>query len=228
MRVHRRTAVCLALDLLLILVLVRTGPGAAVAHDALLDPGRWFVQVSPDAAVVTVLGVLCWFALLWIAVGLLLVSVATTPGAAGRLADALATQVVPTALRRAATLALGLSVGTARSLPGRPHPVWIGRSRQLPQARRRSPAVTRPHLLRRVHRAAAGLRPPAEQRRHPIRRGSRAAGPDREPRLASHARPSRRHRRSRPDRDVQSPRRIRPPAPRRSGCLGTGRPRPIR
>ena len=113
MRVHRRTAVCLALDLLLILVLVRTGPGAAVAHDALLDPGRWFVQVSPDAAVVTVLGVLCWFALLWIAVGLLLVSVATTPGAAGRLADALATQVVPTALRRAATLALGLSVGTA-------------------------------------------------------------------------------------------------------------------
>ncbi len=113
MRVHRRTAVCLALDLLLILVLVRTGPGAAVAHDALVDPGRWFVQVSPDAAVVTVLGVLGWFALLWIAVGLLLVSVATTPGAAGRLADALATQVVPTALRRAATLALGLSVGTA-------------------------------------------------------------------------------------------------------------------
>src|SRR6266496_1683243 len=105
MRVHRRTAVCLALDLLLILVLVRTGPGAAVAHDALVDPGRWFVQVSPDAAVLTVLGVLCWFALLWIAVGLLLVSVATTPGAAGRLADALATQVVP--------LALGLSVGTA-------------------------------------------------------------------------------------------------------------------
>jgi hypothetical protein len=108
-----RMAAWLAIDLVLMGLLGWAGPDPLALGAALADPQGWVDQVGPDTAVVMTAGLLCWAMLLWVTVGLLLVASAAAPGAMGRIADAFAGCLVPAALRRAATVALGISVGTA-------------------------------------------------------------------------------------------------------------------
>jgi nucleoid-associated protein YgaU len=103
----------LAIDLLLIGLLVATGPRVAGLRAACADPQGWLDRVGPDAAAVAASGLVCWAMLLWVTAGLLLLVGAALPGAAGRAAEAIAGRVVPAAVRRMATLALGASLGTA-------------------------------------------------------------------------------------------------------------------
>jgi nucleoid-associated protein YgaU len=69
----------------------------------------------------------CWALLGWIMLSLAVTAVAAVPGAVGRLADSVAARVVPVALRRAARLALGLTVAAGPVVIATPavatHPV---------------------------------------------------------------------------------------------------------
>jgi len=94
-------------------LLAWTGPESADLRAAAADPQLWLARGGPDAAAIMVMGLLCWTMLVWVGSGLLLTAGAAVPGAAGQVADALATRLVPAVVRRAITVALGVSVGTA-------------------------------------------------------------------------------------------------------------------
>jgi resuscitation-promoting factor RpfA len=93
------------------LVLAGPRPGAVLA--AARDPAAWARRVGPDTAAVTVAGTLGWLVLLWLAAGLMLITAAGTAGATGRLADALACQLLPGSVRRIAAGLLGVSLTAA-------------------------------------------------------------------------------------------------------------------
>ena len=108
-----RLAAWLAVDLVLMGLLHWTGPNPAAIRAAAADPQGWVDRVGPDAVAATIAGLLCWATLLWVTIILLLVASAAAPGAIGLCAEAFAGYLVPAALRRGATVALGVSLGTA-------------------------------------------------------------------------------------------------------------------
>jgi hypothetical protein len=107
-----RLAVWLTIDVVVIGLLARVGPRPLALREALADPQGWVDQVGPDVAAVVACSLACWAMLLWVTVGLLLVASSAAPGAIGCVADAFAGRLVPAAVRRAVTVALGISVGT--------------------------------------------------------------------------------------------------------------------
>jgi nucleoid-associated protein YgaU len=109
---RRRILAILALDLVLAGLLRRAGSVSVDLRAAVADPQRWLEQVGPDAAAAMLVELLGWAVLAWVTVGLLLVLGATVPGVVGRAADALAMCVIPAAVRRAASLTLGVSIST--------------------------------------------------------------------------------------------------------------------
>jgi resuscitation-promoting factor RpfA len=113
MRSRLQVAAWFAIELVLIGLVAWIGLTPPALRAALADPQGWVDQVGPDTAAVAVAGLVCWAMLVWVTLGLLLVATAAAPGAIGRAADAFARCLVPAALRRAATVAFGISVGTA-------------------------------------------------------------------------------------------------------------------
>ncbi|GAA4325103.1 LysM domain-containing protein [Klenkia terrae] len=95
-------------------------PGTVAA--ATTDPQRLVDTQGPDALVTLLawaLAAACWC---WGSLGLLLTAASAAPGLGGRLAGALLTVVLPAGLRRAAALAVGVSLvaapGVALGSPG--------------------------------------------------------------------------------------------------------------
>jgi hypothetical protein len=95
-------------------------PGTVAA--ATTDPQRLVDIQGPDALVTLLawaLAAACWC---WGSLGLLLTAASAAPGLGGRLAGALLTVVLPAGLRRAAALAVGVSLvaapGVALGSPG--------------------------------------------------------------------------------------------------------------
>ena len=86
---------------------------------ALADPQHLVDTAGPDALLLAVAGALAWLVWSWGAVGLLLTAASALPGWTGALAGLLVRAVVPAAARRAAAVAVGLSVtaGVASALP---------------------------------------------------------------------------------------------------------------
>jgi resuscitation-promoting factor RpfA len=94
------------------------GPRPAAVGAALRDPQRWVDSVGADAAVVAVVGLLCWAALVWLGGALAVVACTALPGVLGRCADMLADRLVPAAVRRVATVLVGVSVTTGAAATG--------------------------------------------------------------------------------------------------------------
>jgi hypothetical protein len=89
------------------------GPELSDLQAALADPQDLVDRSGADALLLVVVPVLAWLCWAWGALGLLLTAASTAPGWAGRLAGLLLTGVLPGGARRAAALALGLSLSTA-------------------------------------------------------------------------------------------------------------------
>jgi hypothetical protein len=94
-------------------VLSALGPGLPELQAAAADPQGLVDRSGPDALVLVAVPLLAWACWGWGALGLLLTATSTVPGATGRLAGVLLTGVLPAGARRAAALALGLTLGTA-------------------------------------------------------------------------------------------------------------------
>jgi nucleoid-associated protein YgaU len=90
--------------------LLSLGPGPAELHAALTDPQGLVDRAGADALVLVVVPVLAWLCWGWGALGLLLTAASTAPGWTGRLARLLLAGVLPAGARRAAAVALGLSL----------------------------------------------------------------------------------------------------------------------
>lgn len=112
------TVVMAVLGLLLRVAAPDLGAVAAAAA----DPQRVVDTQGPDALITLLawaLAAACWA---WGALGLLLTAASAVPGLGGRLAGALLTVVLPAGLRRAAALAVGVSLvaapGVALASPG--------------------------------------------------------------------------------------------------------------
>jgi hypothetical protein len=91
-------------------VLLLAGPRPGDVQAAVRHPAAWAGRVGPDTAAVTITGALCWLILVWLTVGLFLMAAAAAPGAAGRLAETVASRVLPASVRRIAAGLLGLSL----------------------------------------------------------------------------------------------------------------------
>jgi hypothetical protein len=89
------------------------GPELSELQAALADPQGLVDRSGADALLLVVVPALAWLCWAWGALGLLLTAASTVPGWAGRLAGLLVTGVLPVGARRAAALALGLSLSAA-------------------------------------------------------------------------------------------------------------------
>ncbi len=106
------------------LALWAAAPDLGTVAAATTDPQRLVDTQGPDALVTLLawaLSALCWA---WGSVGLLLTAASAGPGLCGRLSRALLGIVLPAGLRRAAALAVGVSLvaapGVALGAPGPP------------------------------------------------------------------------------------------------------------
>jgi hypothetical protein len=153
-------------------VLAVSGAGPAAFSAAAHDPVGWADQVGTDAVALTAAVAACWLILLWLGVGLLLTAVAALPGSTGRLADAVARRALPSALRRASAVLLGLSLSTSVAACSS---VGIVTSRSSPD----SAATTGVELARPPHPPAPTTAHPTPQRAAPRDRSasSRAKPP---------------------------------------------------
>ena len=108
----RRHLLGTALTLLAVLAIA---PRPADARRALVDLG----PADPTAALLAALALLVWALALWVALGVAVLGATRLPGLAGRTAGAVARRVVPSAVRRAAEVALGagLALGAVGVLP---------------------------------------------------------------------------------------------------------------
>ncbi|MQA35924.1 hypothetical protein [Modestobacter roseus] len=93
--------------------LAALGADPAELRAALADPQRLVDGAGPDALVLVGVTAAAWLCWAWGAVGLLLTALSTAPGAAGRAAGRLLGLLLPAGARRAAALAVGLSLVTA-------------------------------------------------------------------------------------------------------------------
>jgi resuscitation-promoting factor RpfA len=76
----------------------------------LTHPYRWIAEYGPDAAVTSVAGALLWVCALWVVVGLAAIHLSTLPGLAGRCGRAVASHVLPAAIRRLVLASAGASL----------------------------------------------------------------------------------------------------------------------
>jgi hypothetical protein len=97
-------------------VLWSLGPTLPELRSAATDPQAFVDRSGADALVLVAVPVLAWLCWGWGALGLVLTAASTVPGASGRLAGVLVTGLLPAGARRAAAVALGLTLGTAPAL----------------------------------------------------------------------------------------------------------------
>jgi hypothetical protein len=109
------------------------GPGAVELRATLAAPQAAVDLRGPDALLVVLAAAVAWLVWLWGAAGLLLTALSALPGLPGRLAALVAAAVLPENARRAAALALGLSLGVTA-------PLAVGGARSAP-----APAATTVH-----------------------------------------------------------------------------------
>ncbi len=86
------------------------GPGLPELRAVTTDPQRVVDTQGVDVLLVGAAGALAWICWAWAAVGLLLTGLSAVPGSAGRLARLLLAGVLPAGARRAAAVAVGLSL----------------------------------------------------------------------------------------------------------------------
>lgn len=105
----RRLAAATALGLLVALVWwLSPDPGTTL--DAARHPQAYVDTVGSDQAAVLAVCVLAWLVLGWLAVGLLFGAAGSLPGLLGATCGGIADRLLPSALRRAAAVGIGLSV----------------------------------------------------------------------------------------------------------------------
>lgn len=85
---------------------------------ALHHPQAYVDRVGADQAAVAAVCVLCWVVLAWLAAGLALTAASALPGVLGSTSETLAGWILPATFRRAAALALGLSLATGGGAAG--------------------------------------------------------------------------------------------------------------
>jgi hypothetical protein len=88
------------------------GPGAEELRQAAADPQGLVDTSGPDALLVVTTAAAGWLVWAWGTFGLLLTALSAVPGAGGRLAASLLLVVLPAGVRRAAAMAVGLSLVT--------------------------------------------------------------------------------------------------------------------
>lgn len=93
-------------------LLAELGPTAEQARQALTAPQTLVDAGGPDALLVTVAAAAGWLCWAWGALGLALTVLSALPGMAGRGAGLLLLVVLPAGARRAAAVAVGLSLAT--------------------------------------------------------------------------------------------------------------------
>jgi nucleoid-associated protein YgaU len=118
MSVRRLTATTAAMGLLGWALTVLS-PDPSTIATAFVAPQRTVDSAGPDALVLAGIGLLCWAAWLWGALGLALTAASAVPGVLGAAARAGVRLVLPAAARRVAavTLGLGLGIGTPLLAP---------------------------------------------------------------------------------------------------------------
>ena len=89
------------------------GSGLPELQAAAADPQGLVDSAGADALVLAAVPVLAWLCWAWGALGLLLTAASTLPGWYGRIAGLLLVGLLPAGARRAAILALGLTLSTA-------------------------------------------------------------------------------------------------------------------
>ena len=109
----RRIAAALGLAVMTAVLLSRVAPSPVATLDALRHPQSWGGISGADTAVLTVAVAACWLLLGWLILGLAIGVAGELPGVAGRSAQALATVVLPRAIRQAVALTLGVGIVTA-------------------------------------------------------------------------------------------------------------------
>ena len=114
----RRWAGTTALMAAIAWALASAAPGWAEASATLSAPQAAVDAGGPDALLVVLAAGLGWLVWAWGAAGLLLTALSALPGVPGRLAGLVAAAVLPESGRRAAALALGLSLGATAPIAG--------------------------------------------------------------------------------------------------------------
>jgi hypothetical protein len=93
-------------------LLAALGPGAEQVRRAAAHPQALVDSAGPDALLLVAAAAAGWLVWAWGALGLLLTALSAIPGAGGRLAAALLLVILPAGARRAAAMAVGLSLVT--------------------------------------------------------------------------------------------------------------------
>ncbi len=109
----RRLAAALTLLGLTAAVLRWVAPSPGIALTAMRHPQEWIGMHGAESAILTVAVAASWLLLGWLTLGLAVGLVGELPGAAGRAARALASVVLPRAIRQAVALTLGVGLVTA-------------------------------------------------------------------------------------------------------------------
>lgn len=114
-----------------------------------LTAGSWSAVQggSPtfDALIVLVVAVLAWACFAWLALGTLLMALSVLPGAIGSACGSLAEQLTPAVYRRAARVALGLSVAAGPVLGALPaNAATVDQPTQAAAAAQLLPGLDRP------------------------------------------------------------------------------------
>jgi hypothetical protein len=97
-------------------VLVVAGPHRSDLPARLGDTSGW-VSRDPEHALAALVGLAAWVCLLWLAAGVLLAAMARLPGAAGRAAAVVSGRMLPTALRGALEVTLGVTLAAGGAAP---------------------------------------------------------------------------------------------------------------
>jgi nucleoid-associated protein YgaU len=123
------------------------GPGLAELRAVATDPQRVVDTQGTDVLLVGAAGALAWLCWAWAAVGLLLTGLSAVPGSAGRLARLMLAGVLPAGARRAAAVAVGLSLAatapTAVSVAG-PAPAVAAEAQAVQAQTVEAPTVEAP------------------------------------------------------------------------------------
>ncbi len=97
-------------------VLVVAGPHRSDLPHRPRNLGGW-VSNDPEHALATLVGVAAWLCLLWLAAGVLIASLSRLPGATGRVAAVVSGRMLPTALRGALEITLGVTLAAGGAAP---------------------------------------------------------------------------------------------------------------
>jgi hypothetical protein len=122
MSLHRLTLTSAAMALVA-LALGALTPPITVLAESLGRPQATVDASGADALVLAAAGAAAWAVWAWGALGLALTALSAVPGAIGRLAELVVVVLLPAGARRAAALALGVSLGVAAPVLGWGGPV---------------------------------------------------------------------------------------------------------